>query len=444
MASNDGWWTVAVPGRRTAAARRVRRLGGRLAGPPRRLLARMVVAGRGDRLAATDWRRFAARAGAVGFGLAVLAVGLATPGSFGGPLAGLLGLSALPPVVPGMVLAVAATAATAALWALPRQWPLVTLALTGPLFATVASGLCVVAATFVLASRYRRPSHLAGYLLAVHLAALAPSALAVGFGLDGVAAQDLAGAVGGAMLFVWPPLALGLWNRNRREALAALHDRAERLEREQAETQARTRIRERTRLAREMHDVVAHEVSLVVMHAGALEVNTSDPATAATAELIRATGARALTQLREVLGVLRGPDDEAPLTPPARLSDLDAVCRDSRAAGLRLTVRTTGHPRELPVLIEHTAHSIVLEGLTNVRKHAGAVAATVELDHAPEALRVTVTNAAPATPPEPLPGGLGLIGLRERVALVGGELTAKPLPDGGFTLSASLPTEVIA
>jgi signal transduction histidine kinase len=224
----------------------------------------------------------------------------------------------------------------------------------------------------------------------------------------------------------------------RRRAVAALRDRAERLEREHHARTEQARAQERTRIAREMHDVVAHRVSLMVLHAGALEVGTDDEGTVEAAALIREIGREALGDLRGVLGVLRSGGDAT--APQPTLADLDRLLDQTRGLGIRVTRRDEGETRPLPELVERTAYRIVQEGLTNVHKHAGDASTDVVLRYLPAGFEVAVRNGPAPPPVDPLPGaGLGLSGLRERVGLLGGEFEARREPDGGFGVVARLP-----
>ncbi|MGW4472340.1 sensor histidine kinase [Nonomuraea sp. NPDC004354] len=244
--------------------------------------------------------------------------------------------------------------------------------------------------------------------------------------------------VGAAVIAL--PLVFGLWVRARRDVLAAARERADRLEREQVMRAEQARAQERARIAREMHDVVAHRVSLMVMHAGALEVSTSDPRTAEAAALIGGIGREALANLRDVLGVLRTPAQAPPRAPQPTLADLDALLDRSRALGLTLTRLDEGHTREIGPTAERTAYRVVQEALANIHKHAGQTAADVAIRFLPSALEVVVTNQPPVRPAAPLPeSGWGLVGLRERVELGGGTLHAAPREDGGFELRARIP-----
>lgn len=245
-----------------------------------------------------------------------------------------------------------------------------------------------------------------------------------------------------AALTVGLPAAVGLWVRARRQVFAGLVERARQSEREQEARGDRARAQERARIAREMHDVVAHRVSLMVLHAGALEVNAPDDATATAAALIRTTGRDALEELRAALGVLRsGETGPAPLP---TLGDLDALLEQSRAAGITLARTDEGPPRPYPATVERTAYRVVQEALTNVHKHAADASASVLVRHLPGALEVAVRNEAGSAPwslpGSALPGsGAGLAGLRERVGLLGGTFEAGRRLDGGFAVSAVLP-----
>ncbi|MDQ2587322.1 histidine kinase [Saccharothrix yanglingensis] len=247
-------------------------------------------------------------------------------------------------------------------------------------------------------------------------------------------------SVGLAALVVWLPMLLGSWRVARRELLDQFRERAERAEREQILLAQQARADERARIGRELHDVVAHRVSLMVLQAGALEVGTGDERAAHCAQVIRETGRDVLTELRQVLGLLRTPGGDVPLTPLPTLADLDALLRESRAAGIPVVRREVGELTGIPAAIGRTAYRVVQEGLTNVAKHAGTAATAVELRRTPTELEVVVRNDRPAVAvAAPPTSGYGLVGLRERVELLGGWLRAEPVPDGGFTVSARLP-----
>jgi signal transduction histidine kinase len=264
-------------------------------------------------------------------------------------------------------------------------------------------------------------------------------------------------AVGWFALLVWIGAYIGL----RREHIASLYERIATAEREQASRVAQARANERARIAREMHDVLAHRMSLVAMHAGALAYRTDLPPeqVAETAGLVRDSAHEALGELRVVLGVLRGLDGpasdadgaadgtEAPERPQPTLADLDELVTATTDAGtpVRVVDRVADVER-LPVASSRSAYRIVQEALTNVRKHAPGVTASIVLRGAPgQGLWVTVSNPTPSrerdgTGPDGVPpsSGLGLLGLMERAELAGGSLTARDA-DGRFVVQAWLP-----
>jgi signal transduction histidine kinase len=250
------------------------------------------------------------------------------------------------------------------------------------------------------------------------------------------------------VLVVGVPVLLGLWIGIRRALIGHLRDEAERLEREQLLDAERAKAQERARIAREMHDVVAHRVGLMVLHAGALEMSLADPATAQQAALVRQTGREALQELRDILGVLREGEDGAMLDPQPTLADLDRLVQQSRDAGMAVSVAVDGTRRRLPATVERTAYRLVQEALTNVHKHAANATTEVGVRYGREELEVAVRNARPANGPHPglalAGGGHGLVGLRERVTLLGGTFQAGPRLDGGFEVRASIPSEVPA
>lgn len=325
-----------------------------------------------------------------------------------------------------------------AAWAGRRwRWPLIVLGSVACVLFAQWHVLTVATYYVVTAAPWRRfvPVYVAA---ATALVAVRPVLAPFGDGWspEGVGA-DLVWAV---VL----PLVVGLWVGARRQVLAALREHAARLEREQAARAEQARAQERTRIAREMHDVVAHRVSLIVLHAGALEVSVPDERTAAEFANIRAAGREALANLREVLGVLRAQESPDGHAPPPSLADLDRLLSQSRSAGLRVRRRDEGDPRPVPEAAQRAAYRVVQEALTNVHKHVGECDVDVVLRYGSGELEVIVDNGPPAgaRPAEPLPGGgLGLLGLRERVSLLGGRLRTGPGPEGGFTVAARIPAE---
>jgi signal transduction histidine kinase len=342
-----------------------------------------------------------------------------------------------------MILVVALSSGVAAWMGRRRRWPL---------FVTGAASMLLLAlwpapfvASYYAGTSLRRRGQILAY------AVIGSTILTVSYFLPLDLGLDLGGAerphgltnLAAILLFMGLGLVAGLWVRARREVLAGLQDRAERLEREQAARSDQVRAEERSRIARDMHDVVAHRVSLMVLHAGALEVNAPDQRTAEAAGLIRTTGRDALANLRDVLGVLRSKPSsvEHALSPQSTLDDLDALLDESRAAGVPVARRDEGAPGPVPIMVQGTAYRVVQEALTNVHKHAGGAATEVVLSYSAGGVRVVVRNDPPSRAGgTPLPGGgYGLTGLRERVQLLGGDLGAGPRPDGGFVVTADLP-----
>jgi signal transduction histidine kinase len=236
--------------------------------------------------------------------------------------------------------------------------------------------------------------------------------------------------------------------RARRLLVASLRERAARAEAEQQLRVAEARARERTRIAREMHDVLAHRISLLSLHAGALEIRPDAPPAEVTAAagVIRANAHRVLQDLREVVGVLRvdpdGNSADPPEPPQPTLDALPALVDESRAAGTRVDVELAVAP-DPPDGTARAAYRIVQEGLTNARKHAPGTAVRVTVRGAPgDGLTVDVRNPPPLgpAPPATVPGtGTGLVGLAERAQLAGGRLEHARTADGGFALTARLP-----
>lgn len=342
----------------------------------------------------------------------------------------------------GLALSVAiAVGSVAAVLLLPRRrWPLITIGPVAWLLLAVWMPLGV--GSYAAARTVRRQTHLGWYVVGAGTVAILPTAIGVALGTPGPGRDEMFSSLGGAVLFVGLPTALGLWSRARREVIEGLEARAAHREREQTARAEQARAQERSRIARDMHDVVAHRVSLMVLHAGALEVNARDEETAVAAELIRTTGREALAQLREVIGILKSAGDagESALGPQPTLVDLDRLLDQSRAAGIPVVRHDEGTPQRLPTLLEHAAYRVVQEALTNVHKHAGAAHTDVAVRYLGSDLEIAVSNTAPQVPTDSLPGsGMGLVGLRERVELLDGVFVAKTSPGGGFTVSARFP-----
>ena len=246
----------------------------------------------------------------------------------------------------------------------------------------------------------------------------------------------------GGFLITLAAVGAGLYVRTRHDLIRSLRERAEAAEAERELRVEQAQLAERARIAREMHDVLAHKVSLIALHAGALEVNP-DAGAARVEEVsgvIRVTAGQALEELRAVLGLLRdgdGADDD--LAPPPQLADVARLVEVSRVAGLDVSYRAD--VAALPDGIARAAYRVVQEALTNVHKHAPGAPTSVDLTGDDTGVIVTVENGpSPVGDAPALPGaGAGLVGLQERVRLLGGRLDTHPTDGGGWRLVAWIP-----
>lgn len=233
------------------------------------------------------------------------------------------------------------------------------------------------------------------------------------------------------------PAVAGLYGASRAALLANLEERVERNEREERLRIVQARAEERAQIARDMHDVVTHRVSLMVLHATALESAEGRDATA-IAGRIQAIGRTALDELRSLVGVLRD-GGAAPLRPQPGIADLPELVAESRALGLAVDL-SVEDGLQAPSLVEHVVYRVVQEALTNVHKHARTARTSVLLGTDEEGIHLVVRNgAAPAPRARASGDGHGLLGIGERVRLVGGTLRARHLPEGGFEVVARLP-----
>jgi signal transduction histidine kinase len=242
-----------------------------------------------------------------------------------------------------------------------------------------------------------------------------------------------------AIIGAW---ALGDNLETRRAYLAALVERAAHLERDQEERARLAVVDERTRLARELHDVVAHHVSAIAVQAGAAEeIAERDPARARRAlAAIQATSRQALAEMRAIVGVLRESGDPQSLAPQPTLAQVQRLAEQTRAAGLPVDVRYLGDERPLPEAVDLSAYRIVQEALTNTLKHARATRATVAIEYLPGALDILVSDDG-AGPAKGTRAGRGLVGMRERVALFHGSLEVGRSREGEFRVHAHLPLD---
>jgi signal transduction histidine kinase len=234
---------------------------------------------------------------------------------------------------------------------------------------------------------------------------------------------------GATSLVAW---VIGDYVRSRRQFIAHLVTRHKQ-DREQAAED------ERLRIARELHDVVAHNVSAMAIQAGAARVAGSSDKDALAS--IEQSARDTLAELNKLLGVLRKSPD-APLVPQPTLNDVDMLLKPARDAGLQATMKTTGEPRALPAAVELSAYRIIQEAITNVLKHASASRVEVAVDYGPGVLNLTISdNGTGDSEPHASRAGHGLIGMRERVGLFGGDLSTGSSSLGGFTVRATLPVK---
>jgi len=225
-----------------------------------------------------------------------------------------------------------------------------------------------------------------------------------------------------------------------RRVLGERERRAQLAERERDLVAREAVVEERGRIARELHDAIAHNVSMMVVQAGAERrvLNGTTDGTREVLETIEHIGRGALTEMRRLVGMLRS-DSGDPLAPQPGLADLATLTAQVRDAGLAVDLRIDGEPRALPVGIELSAYRIVQEALTNALKHAGEARAAVRVRYCADSLELEIIDDGTGSPVPVASGGHGLVGMRERVALYGGRLDAGQRPGGGFAVRVVLP-----
>jgi signal transduction histidine kinase len=272
-----------------------------------------------------------------------------------------------------------------------------------------------------------------------------PASVPLGDTLHRTIALDEGLAVSQVLPFwIWSAVfwAIGRGVRNRHVMVGILGERADRLEREREE-KARTAVaEERARIARELHDVVAHGVSVMVVQAGAARrVLSADPQQAERSLLaVEATGRQSLAEMRRLLGVLRTEAGGLSLAPQPGLARVNDLVEQIRGAGLPVEVLNKGEARPLPAGVDMVAYRVIQEALTNVLKHAGAARATVTIGYLPDRIDLEVRDDGQGKAAQTDGRGHGLFGMRERVGLYGGRLNAGTLEAGGFVVNASIPT----
>lgn len=327
--------------------------------------------------------------------------------------------------------------ACASVW-FRRRWPVglaIALGVAGVVSDT-AGGASVIA-LFSLA--VHRPVKYVAWIAGAHLA-LAPLVLWMRPDPELSYLATLAFVV----LMTLMTIGWGMFVRSRRRLLVSLRDRARRAEAEAGLRAEQAQRLAREAIAREMHDVLAHRLTLLSVHAGALEFRPDAPRAdvARAAGVIRDSAHEALQDLREIIGVLRSGDDEDSGRPQPTLAALDALVAESREAGMKVAFDNgVAEPGDVPSVVGRNVYRIAQEGLTNARKHAPGAEVTVRVAGAPvDGLTVDVSNPPPPGAVPRVPGsGQGLIGLTERATLVGGRLVHGPADDGGFRVQAWLP-----
>jgi signal transduction histidine kinase len=319
-----------------------------------------------------------------------------------------------------------------------RRWPLVTFALTLPALYGADVLVAPVAALYTVAATCRSRAVVLSCGVVVALGRFIPWPP----DLEDTA-QELRHLTPliFSTLYAAAPIALGILVSTRRELSQRLEQLTAGRQRLQQLVSETVIAQERARLAREMHDVVSHKVSLIAVQAGALRVTAPDPGVRDTADTIRQLSVQTLEELRQMVGVLRADGGHVPqLAPQPGLPDVHRLIMDS---GLDATaaLEEVGD-RRWPESIERAVYRTVQEALTNVSKHAPGAPVTVRISPSDDGLQVAVRNGPSATPPptSDLPGGRhGLLGLRERAELLGGVVSAEPTEDGGFLVEATFP-----
>jgi signal transduction histidine kinase len=229
--------------------------------------------------------------------------------------------------------------------------------------------------------------------------------------------------------------------RERGRRSDALAERAERAEREREERAARAVAEERARIARELHDIVSHSISVISLQTQAVRrrLGPDHAREADDLRVVEATARQAMAEMRRLFGVLRAEGERPALEPQPGLGQLERLIADNRAAGVAVSLAVEGRPVPLPPGLDLTAYRIVQEALTNVREHARGGTVTVRLRYGVADVEVVVEDSGGVLPADPHAGGLGLVGMRERVALYGGSVEAGVQPGGGFAVRARLP-----
>jgi signal transduction histidine kinase len=312
-----------------------------------------------------------------------------------------------------------------------RRFPFVVLVLTIPGFFTGWAQMAAMIALYTVARRY-----IGGWQTVV-AGVLVWSCRFMTWPPSEFSKMPISGHFHDAIygfLVIGLPIAIALLAHARQELSDRITELAESRERERVLHAHAIRADERAKLAREMHDVVSHQVSLIAMQAGALRMAVADAEHKQVAGTIRTLSTRTLDELRQLVSVLRAPEDNQP--------GVDELTELAADAGFEVSVQLKGEVQDLAAPVSGAVYRTVQEALTNIRKHAVGASATVLIDAEEEDVLVEVRNTAAASPSSSLPsGGHGLVGLRERATLLGGEFSAGPTEEGGFLVSASFPKQ---
>jgi signal transduction histidine kinase len=301
----------------------------------------------------------------------------------------------------------------------------------------------VMLAVYSVSAFARRP-------LAYVAAAIVGLAVVV-LNLPGIGDEETFASLTNQFVLLGGAWVVGENTRSRRRQAELLHERAVRTEREQHERERIAALEERGRLAREIHDVIAHSVSVIAVQAGAARAVAEQRPDRAREALgaIEEVSKQTMTELRRALGALRGPGDDTAMHPAPGLDELDDLLEQVRQAGVGVELSTVGERRDLPSGVDLSAYRIVQEALTNAVKHAAPTTARVHISYEPAWLEVVVSDDGPVGDGPPRPdlssdgskdGGHGLLGIRERVAILGGTFEAGP-SGSGFEVRARLPLE---
>ena len=336
--------------------------------------------------------------------------------------------------------------------AVRRLWPLPVL---GVVLAGSVAAMAIgtgkdpsVAVAFVLyLVGLRYPRRTSAAVLAGVLAATVAGTLAGGAALGYNEAGNLAARVAGQAVFLAAGWVIGVAVREQRAYTAGLHEQAERRVQAQLAEARRAVAEERLRFAREMHDVVAHSLSLIAMQAGVGHyVADARPDEAArTLASIEATSRAAMREMRRLVGVLRDDQARPELAPAHGLADVGQLITSTANAGVRVQLEVRGTQRPLPPGVDLAAYRIIQEALTNVVKHAQTTAGRVVVTHTDDAICLEITDAGHGAPADSVTvgPGHGISGMAERVSLFGGDFHAGPLPGRGFRVAARLPLDSV-